>query len=347
MNEKRIDPVESFDSFYQVFKQAEEFTGESQQHFFNIAGFEIELRFANSALVRQITPGLAHLKSQPKDSPALTVCIWDSVSTGEQMPAPPWSQQQFNARGEVRGFYNEHIFLSFQPDRNILNMLDTNRNLGLFWIRDSNDFPPNLRAVPLRPIFHWWMRENGLLFVHAAAAGIKDSGVLIVGKGGSGKSSSALACLTSGMLYLGDDHVLIKTDPEPSIFSLYSAARMDELLLDTLKVKSKLFDNTRVKKEDKALIFLNQLVPSQLVPGLPMQAVIVPSVTDKPETSITPVSSMAAVRALAPSTIFMLSGAGKKELSEMVKIVQHVSCFSLQIGNNLWDVPELILQILS
>ena len=35
------------------------------------------------------------------------------------------------------------------------------------------------------------------------------AGVLIAGKSGSGKSTSTLACLTSGLLYAGDDYVLV------------------------------------------------------------------------------------------------------------------------------------------
>ena len=53
--------------------------------------------------------------------------------------------------------------------------------------------------------------------VHAASVGTKDGAVLIVGKGGSGKSTSALACLNAGMYYLGDDYTLISNDSNPQV----------------------------------------------------------------------------------------------------------------------------------
>ena len=41
------------------------------------------------------------------------------------------------------------------------------------------------------------MSDRNLQYVHAGAVGNKNGGILLVGKGGSGKSSTALACLKS------------------------------------------------------------------------------------------------------------------------------------------------------
>jgi hypothetical protein len=149
------------------------------------------------------------------------------------------------------------------------------------------------------------------------------------------------------MMYLGDDHVLIKANPEPYVFSMYNSVKMDSLVLAKLKLRTSLFDDAKILNKNKAVVFLNQKAPSQLTSGLPLRAVIVPHISQENETIITQASPMTAVKALAPSTILMLSGAGKKDLSEMAKTVQQVPCYSLQIGNNLWDVPELIQQVLS
>jgi len=128
---------------------------------------------------------------------------------------------------------------------------------------------------------------------------------------------------------------------------MYNSAKMDSLVLEKLKKKTALFHDAKILNENKAVVFLNRKAPSQLVSGLPLRAVIVPHISEEKKSKIKPVSSMTAVKALAPSTILMLSGAGKKDLREMVKIVRQVPCYSLQIGSNLWDVPELIQQVLS
>ena len=44
----------------------------------------------------------------------------------------------------------------------------------------------------MRALFHWIMEDRGRALVHAAAVGRSDGGLLIVGRGGSGKSTTAL-----------------------------------------------------------------------------------------------------------------------------------------------------------
>lgn len=347
MNSSIIDPVKTFETYYQVYKAAEESTGESLRLYYNIAGHKIEICTPNTALHPYFNPSLEHLNSNSNAQPSLTIYAWDSASTGVLMPSPPWTQTEFNARGEVDGFYDENIFLSFHLESRSLYLLDTARNIALFWMRDANEYPPHLQAVPFRPIFHWWMRENGLLFIHAAAAGMDGKAALIVGKGGSGKSSSALACITAGLQYLGDDHVLIEAKPGPQVYSIYSAARMDTYLLRILNEKSSDYQNIHLGEEDKAIVFLNQLYPNRLPQVLSLKTVLVPRIIEEKNSSINPISPMNAIKALAPSTIFMLPGAGKHDLELIAKTVAQVPCYSLNIGLNLWDVPEIIHGILS
>ena len=63
--------------------------------------------------------------------------------------------------------------------------------------------------------------------LHAAAVGTADGGVLIVGRGGVGKSTTALACLAAGMKYVADDYLVVQLDPEPRAFQLYGTAKLE------------------------------------------------------------------------------------------------------------------------
>ena len=63
-------------------------------------------------------------------------------------------------------------------------------------------------------------RDKGYQLVHAAAVGSEAGAVLISGKGGLGKSTTALSCLGKGLTYVGDSHVVVQLDPFPRVHSL-------------------------------------------------------------------------------------------------------------------------------
>ena len=64
-------------------------------------------------------------------------------------------------------------------------------------------------------------------FCTAAAVGQAAGGVLLVGAGGSGKSTCALSCLTSDLLYAGDDYVAVELRPEPRVLSLFCSGKLE------------------------------------------------------------------------------------------------------------------------
>jgi hypothetical protein len=52
---------------------------------------------------------------------------------------------------------------------------------------------------------------------------------LIVGRRGQGTSTSAFASLLhEGLYYLGDDYILLKSEPEPTVYGLYGSDSLDE-----------------------------------------------------------------------------------------------------------------------
>ena len=68
------------------------------------------------------------------------------------------------------------------------------------------------RARPYHKLISAWLDERGIQFVHAGLIGSGDTGVLFVGNGGAGKSTSSVACLRAGLGYLGDDFVGIESN---------------------------------------------------------------------------------------------------------------------------------------
>src|SRR3954454_4748943 len=80
--------VEYFRSVYDLFKSSQQVTGAIQRSFI-VGGYRIRLSFSGAALL-SLTRALEHLASDDDDStPDLTICLWDSESTGQRMIARP------------------------------------------------------------------------------------------------------------------------------------------------------------------------------------------------------------------------------------------------------------------
>src|SRR5262249_53416948 len=100
-------------------------------------------------------------------------------------------------------------------------------------------------------------------------------------------------------------------------------------------------------KDEKALFFVHKHFPKKVVSSFPARAILLPRVTGLRKTEITPASSKQALMALAPSTIFQLSGAGHSAFFAISKFVKKVRCFNLELGTEASGITDAIRRLLS
>lgn len=225
--------------------------------------------------------------------------------------------------------------------------MDTARNLAIYWVKTAAQIPYYETGAPLRAIFHLWMSQHEIQLIHAGAVGIPSGGVLLVGKGGSGKSTTALACLNSKLFYASDDYSLLASDPNPTVFSIYSTGKKNADDLQRLPFLASLISNRDRLDTEKALYFLNEHFPKKLLPSFPLRAILIPRITGQTKTTLKAASPAAGLTALAPSTIFQLPRAGREAFQAMGKIVRQVPCYYLNLGTDISQIPEVILGLLS
>ena len=341
------NPEFFFESVYQAFLKVSDGSSNSDKFLLEIAGFPIQLSFANSALIPSILPALKHhIKQNSTPSHALTICIWDSVSTNIPAPKRPWADSDFIERGEVNGYSNERIHIAYHIGLDILSMLDKKRKLAIFWTRDATKLSDSFDPSPLRPILHWWMRLQEIQLVHASSVGTEKGSVLIVGRGGSGKSTTALACLSKGMFYLGDDMVLIKSKPSPHAYNLYNSAKADANTLGKLSQLRIYFSPFQVAHNGKSLLLLNDEHLNQIAKCSPIQAILIPKIRESQHTEIAKASPIEGLKAIAPSTVLMLPEAGSKDLSVISEIVKQIPVFNLFLGKHFEEIPEVIFSLI-
>jgi hypothetical protein len=354
--EVQVDLTAFFEKTYRIFQMAEDSAG-AEERTYNICGKIITLRFAGSGLLPFITPALEHLSTQSDETSSLTVCIWDDVSTDTKMPPPPWLgltalgsggnfKGIYTRRGDVRGFSDSRIYTSYNWDANALSILDKQRGLALYWTYNAHRLPSYESSAPLRTIFHWWMTQFGFQFVHSGAVGYLHGGVLLAGKGGSGKSTTALTCLASDLLYVSDDYCLISTDPEAYVYCIYSSAKLNADNIQRVPhVLSTISNLDRIDFE-KAVFFLYPFAAQKIVKGFPVRAILLPGIAGIHETRLRPASPLEALSAIALSTMSQLARAGQASLQIMHRLVYQVPCYHLELGTELTRIPQVIAGLL-
>lgn len=300
---------------------------------FSIAGLSARFRFCGPALVPTLTRAMTHLSRTANDGePDVTLTLWDSRSTGVDMPPPPWSTDDYIRRGEIRDFHDGVRYVAFSVRGTILMLFNAETRRGLYWTRDPEGLPVYERAAPCRAQLGWWLASRGRQPLHAGAVGDASGCVLLAGRSGSGKSSTAIDALVSGLTYLSDDYCVLGAETSPVIYSLYTTGKMLEDGLARMPVLAPWVSNPQRAGDDKIVFFFHEHMPERIAQAAPLKAVLIPRIVASGDTGISRASATDALLALAPSTTSLMPYAGGEVLRNVTRAVKAVPAFHLTLG---------------
>jgi hypothetical protein len=235
----------------------------------------------------------------------------------------------------------------YQPANNTIILLNKARNLGIYWVLDASAIPYHDQASPLRLIFQRWMRTRQCQVVHAGAVGFPHGGILLVGKGGSGKSTTTLNCLNSELLYVSDDFCLINDHPHPYVYSLYNTGKLDAHDIDRFPSLKPALSDQGDLNDEKALYFFYRCFPDKISAGFPVKAIFIPEITGLVDTKLKKVSPAKGFLAMAPTTIFMIPKAEQQDANRYLdRFVRKVPNYILELGTDLGQIPRVIINFL-
>lgn len=319
-------------------------SGEEAELDVEVAGGQVKIRAAHPDLLAILGRAIEHLAVEPTESSALTIHVWDSTSGAGATPPLPASDPDA-PRGAV--LYSEHngFQLAYQPGLGQLHAYDAGSATAWFWCRDRDLLPFWEPSAPFRQILHWWLDPQGLMLLHGASVGTVEGGVLLVGRGGSGKSTCALASLDSDLLYAGDDYVAVGLDPEPIVHSLYASGKLVPGHSKRLPhLPTPLFTGDE-DADEKSIFYVHRAFPGRMCRTFPLRAVVAPRVTAG-EPTFERVSSATALRALAPSTLLQLYPARPAALQKMADLLRTIPAYALHTGDRIEAIPGALTRFL-
>jgi len=327
------EQIAYFEGVLERFEQAAS-GRERLDHDFRIADTVVRLSFAGGALVPFFTRALAHLSIDPVDEPDATICLWDSKSTGVRMLPPPCERERFSDRGDLWGFQSHRVKTAFHYHDFSVNVFDRDRRTGICWMQNGDRLPYWTLASPLRTLIHWWMEQNGAQLVHAGAVGVGDRALLLVGKGGLGKSSTVLACLEQGMTFLGDDYVIVRDGPVPTVHTLYATAKLNPWDLERFPGLRPYLGKPQIEDGEKAVMFLDPQFRAQIQPTVPIEAIAIPRVVDHEETGFEAETLSILQQAATFTTMSQLPYAGGHTYQFLRGLCAGLPGFRMEIGRD-------------
>ncbi|MFK8250878.1 glycosyltransferase [Ancylobacter terrae] len=314
-------------------------------HTIRLAGQTARLIFAGSALEALLMPAIAHLIVPPEEAeaPSLELHVWDSESTDVALVPPPVETHCFSERGDIWTFHSPRIRSAYHFSEYSLSLFDADREMGIFWVRTGRDLPYWTMASPFRSIFHWWMVKHDAQLVHAAAVGTAAGAVLITGRGGIGKSTSALSSLKAGLRYVGDDYVVLSAGDAPQVHSLYRTAKVHaDNIADFAGFGPRFLGHGGQGEPEKAVMYLDH----GLTLSMPLRAVVTPEFGHGPETGFAPAHTDLLVGAVSYSTIAQLPHAGPGTVDFIERLLSRLPCFRMILGHRRDAVPDAIAALL-
>lgn len=291
-----------------------------------------------------------HLSTRaPKGPDDSTFYYLDEKTSGFELPKSTWTAQDIGPQGIIQNLDSEAHRAVWQFGSNVLYLFDRIQGWGLFWTRDATKLPHWELSFPLRYPITWSFEKKEALMVHASAVGNQNGAVMIVGKSGSGKSTTSLSGLSSGMDFYGDDYILVQlSEAAATVHSLFNAVKVDQKKLPQLGLNN--LDSYLLggdNNETKRVTYLNPAKSKQLKNNSPLKALIFPCITQEPSPSMHPISAVEMLRESAPSTLFQIPCDRISVFQKMSRLVHLLPSFRFHLTPDLKKNATFLDQFVS
>lgn len=316
---------------------------------YGIDGLSLRLRFFGDTLASKLSPAFSHCLVGPGEAtawPSLTIDLWDTATTGVRIPDPPWRRPEPALAGSLDYYHDRRFRLLFRH-RNTLWLQDRANGRGMYWCEDAKEISASQMASPLRQLLAWWALDERRVLCHAGAVGGAGGAVLLAGRSGAGKSTTALACHAGGLSFLGDDCVIVSDGPAPRVASLYNSAKLNGDNLDRFPGWKPRVHNPERPARDKAVFFVDRWEPRSIDRAGPLRAILLPRIVGSTTTRLRPASAVESLIALAPSSIRQTCGEGHETLRSLARFTAVVPGFVLELGTDLSQIPDVVARVIA
>ncbi|MDP3385816.1 MAG: hypothetical protein Q8S24_01175 [Eubacteriales bacterium] len=307
----------------------------------------IQVLFQSEKDANRIMSPFRHLETDSDmiGESSLRIYVFQNIEPGNDFPV--WeSLNRWASEGEKLQMYNrETRHILYNDESKVLTAIDTQSAEAYYYMPCLDSMPYYEKAAPMRMIFHHWAQSNGMLLIHGACIGLGGKGLLLAGKGGTGKSTTAISAALAGFDFLGDDYLL--ADPtDRTIHSLYGSSKIRWDATQILPVAGTLTVNRR-EEDEKGIFFLKDVESCRLSKSLMLGAVILPKIGGGQLSTYNRTTMTEGLMPLASSTIFQMPGSGKETLNAISSLLKGIPVFRMSLSQDTDEINSKLREIIS
>ena len=193
------------------------------------------LSFAGKNLAPALMQSLEGIRvsNQETYQPDLRIFLWEG-NAGLNFISAELKNELLHYRNKTTVIHAHKKFFQYNPEGKILSYIDIEQRIAFYFSPDVKNLPDYEICSPMLMIFNWFCRMNKMLLIHGAAVAWNGVGALLVGKGGAGKSTTALLSLLNGFDFIGDDYIAITTEGEVIGYPVYRGCKVTDATLQKL-----------------------------------------------------------------------------------------------------------------
>jgi len=314
---------------------------------YRIAGVPVALHIGAAGVAQSMLHAIEPLACPEDTAPAeLSLFVWDGARDGVTLPESPVLRREDAPEAGLGGYSGASLRAFYQPNAGVLSLFDAAARCAHWWLRDVATTPYYERAAPFKHVLQWWIAERGGALLHSAAVGVDGEGILIAGPSGSGKSSTALACVDAGFAFASDDYVLVDAKHPPTAHLAYATAKVMRESLARHQRHHRHFRNL-ARDDEKPMLFVHDAAPDQVGLSLALRGIVLPAVMHRATTRLVPIRSAEMLRALAPSSILLFPLAGDAAFRRMAELCRELPCWRAELADDPNDVAAALRGLLT
>lgn len=206
------------------------------------------------------SPGRARLTIHSLEAPCTTVML----------PSPV-TEDELAGRVAPRELADTRWRLTWDAHAGVVRCYDRDTSTGIYVTASRPEAWEY--GAPFRAFLHWAAAKRGAVMVHASTVVGAGGAALVVGPGGTGKSTTSLVGVEAGLGTVGDDYVWV--EPDGDGFRVRSVYRTVKTVVGDRLPSIEVGERLASDDGAKTIHFVNDARRAHLVRSAPLAAVIV------------------------------------------------------------------------